>query len=94
MENHFECLRSLFRSILSLEIEGASGFALVTLAAVHWFHECWPGDHAACSRHHPGIAGAAGPQAGKPAQALAATGPGYAVEPASLGAARRGAGRP
>ena len=26
MENHFECLWSLFRSIPSLEIEGASGF--------------------------------------------------------------------
>jgi hypothetical protein len=34
--------------------------ALVTLAAVHWFHECCPGDHAACSCHHPGIAGSCG----------------------------------
>ena len=36
-----------------------AALALVTLAAVHWFHECWSGDHAACSRHHPGIVGSA-----------------------------------
>jgi hypothetical protein len=65
MGNHFECLGSLFRSIPSLEIEGASGFALVTPAAARWFHECRPGDHAACSRHHPGIAGS---PAGIPAE--------------------------
>ena len=52
MENHFECRWDLFRSIPSLEVEGApAALALVTLAAVHWFHECWLGDHAACSRH-------------------------------------------
>ena len=34
--------------------------ALVTLAAVHWFHECWPGDHAACLCHYPGIADSCG----------------------------------
>jgi hypothetical protein len=42
-----------------------AALALVTLAAVHWFHECWPGDHAVCSCHYPGIAGSA---AGVPAE--------------------------
>ena len=34
-----------------LRSRAPAALALVTLAAVHWFHECWPGDHAACSRH-------------------------------------------
>ena len=37
----------------------ASGSCPRTLAAVHWFHECRPGDHAACLRHHPGMDGSA-----------------------------------
>ena len=42
---------------VSLRSRAPAALALVTLAAVHWFHECWPCDHAACSRTHPGIAG-------------------------------------
>ena len=48
-----------------LRSRAPAALALVTLAAVHWFHECWPGDHAARSRHHPGIDGSA---AGVPAE--------------------------
>jgi hypothetical protein len=36
MENHFECLWDLFRSIPSVETEGARGSCPGTLAAVHW----------------------------------------------------------
>ena len=42
-----------------LRSRAPAALALVTLAAVHWFHECWPYDHAACSRRHPGIASSA-----------------------------------
>ena len=36
MENHFECLWDLFRSIPSVETGAPAALALVTLAAVHW----------------------------------------------------------
>ena len=111
MENHFECLWSLFRSIPSLQIEGTSGFCPRNAGQESACRERSPStatrmcvNQLPVPRHpEDGLyllsssiwpANPAGLSTGEADAGSHGIGPGYAVEPASPGVARRGAGRP